>query len=68
MLQGERTILLGLKYTDAKSGTVYQQATAGWMLPTDKGEVFYFMMGHRAEDFDNAAYRHMLDNAVEFTR
>lgn len=68
VLQGERTVLLGLVYTDAKTGTVYQQPTAGWMLPTGKGEVFYFQMGHRAEDFQNAAYRHMLDNAVEFSK
>lgn len=68
VLGGSRTLLLGMKYTDAKSGKTYLQNTAGWMLPTEKGVVFYFMMGHRAEDFDNAAYRRILDNSVEYSR
>jgi hypothetical protein len=68
VLSGNRTVLLGLKYTDPKTNKVYTQPTAGWLLPTGKGTVFYFMMGHRAEDFDNAAYRQILDNAVEYRR
>src|SRR5207245_2931936 len=46
VLSGPRTLLLGMKYTDAKTGKVYMQDTAGWLLQTDKGDVFYFMMGH----------------------
>jgi type 1 glutamine amidotransferase len=68
VLTGQRTLLLGMKYTDAKTGKVYMQDTAGWMMPAGKGVVFYFMMGHRAEDFDNAAYRQILDNAVEYRK
>jgi hypothetical protein len=68
VLTGQRVLLLGMKYTDAKTGKVYMQDTAGWMLPAGKGVVFYFMMGHRAEDFDNAAYRQILDNAVEYQK
>lgn len=68
VLTGQRTLLLGMKYTDSKTGKVYMQDTAGWMMPAAKGVVFYFMMGHRAEDFDNAAYRQMLDNAVEYRK
>ncbi len=67
-LTGPRTLLLGMKYTDPKTNKVYMQDTAGWMLQTGKGEVFYFMMGHRSEDFDNSAYRQMLDNAVEYSK
>ncbi len=44
------------------------QDTAGWLLPTGKGAVFYFMMGHHAEDFENAAYRRLLRNAVEYAK
>ena len=68
VLTGQRTLLLGLKYTDSKTGKVFLQDTAGWLLPTGKGIVFYFMMGHRAEDFQNAAYRRMLSNAVEYRK
>lgn len=66
VLSGPRTILLGVKYTDFKTGKVFMQDTAGWLLSTGKGNVFYFMMGHRAEDFEDAAYRRILDNAVEY--
>lgn len=68
VLMGQRTLLLGMKYVDPKTNKVYMQDTAGWLLPTGKGVVFYFMMGHRTEDFQNAAYRQMLSNAVEYRR
>ncbi len=68
VLTGQRTLLLGMKYTDPKTNKVYMQDTAGWMLPAGKGVVFYFMMGHRTEDFENAAYRRLLRNAVEYAR
>ncbi|WP_165420394.1 ThuA domain-containing protein [Edaphobacter modestus] len=68
VLSGPRIVLLGVKYTDPKTGKVFMQDTAGWLLPTGKGDVFYFMMGHRTEDFEDAAYRRILDNAVEYRR
>lgn len=68
LLKGERRILLGVKYTYAKTGRVYMQDTAGWLLDTGKGDVFYFMMGHRVEDFENEAFRRLLDNAVEYRK
>jgi hypothetical protein len=68
VLTGQRILLLGMKYTDVKTSKIYMQDTAGWMMPASKGVVFYFMMGHRAEDFDNAAYRQILDNAVEYQK
>ena len=68
VLSGEHTLLLGLKYIDAKTGRVYMQDTAGWMMNAGKGTVFYFMMGHRAEDFQNPTYRSLLDHAVEYSK
>ena len=65
-LSGPRTLLLGLKYRDPATGTVYMQDTAGWLLKTGKGMVFYFMVGHRAEDFNNPVYSQILINAVEY--
>ena len=58
----ERTI----KYTDKTTGKVYEQPTAGWYRPADKGMVFYFMVGHKATDYDNPVYAQILANAVTF--
>jgi hypothetical protein len=65
-LEGPRTLLLGLKYRDSATGVVYMQDTAGWLMQSGKGMVFYFMMGHRPEDFNNPAYSQILSNAVEY--
>jgi hypothetical protein len=65
-LSGPRTLLLGLKYRDPATGVVYMQDTAGWLMDTGKGLVFYFMVGHRAEDFNNPAYSQILSNAVQY--
>jgi hypothetical protein len=64
VLTGPRTILLGLQYLEAKSGKLYSQSTTGWYRPAERGEVYYFMAGHRAEDFENAAYAQIIANAV----
>jgi hypothetical protein len=64
LLKGQRTILLGLRYRDRKTGISYTQDTAGWSMKAGKGTVYYFMPGHRAEDFNNHAYVQILINAV----
>ncbi len=63
---GPRTVLLGLKYTDAKSGKTYMQDRAGWYKPAGKGWIFYFMPGHSVKDFENPAYGQMVVNAFKF--
>ena len=63
---GPRTILLGLKYTDAKTGKTYMQDRAGWYMPAGKGWVIYLMAGHSARDFENPAYGQIVTNAVTF--
>jgi Trehalose utilisation len=65
-LEGPRTLLLGIKYRDPASGVVYMQDTAGWLMQSGKGMVFYFMVGHRPEDFNNPAYSQILSNAVAY--
>jgi len=67
-LSGPRTLLLGIKYRDPATGVVYMQDTAGWLMDSGKGMVFYFMAGHRAEDFDSTAYSQILSNAVEYRK
>ena len=61
---GPHTLLLGLKYTDSKSGKTYLQDTAGWLKPADKGWVVYLMPGHTKHDFEDPAYGRIVVNAV----
>jgi hypothetical protein len=58
------TLLLGLKYTDSKSGKTYMQDTAGWLKPADKGWVVYLMPGHTKQDFEDPAYSRIVVNAI----
>ena len=61
-----KTLLLGLKYNDPKSGKLFMQDTAGWYEPAGKGRVFYFMAGHSKADFENPSYSQIVVNAVKF--
>ncbi len=63
VLTGTRTLLLGVKYTDA-NGRTWMQNTAGWYKPAGKGWVFYFMPGHSAREFEQPIYSQMVLNAV----
>jgi hypothetical protein len=63
---GPRTTLLGIRYTDKTTGKVYEQPTAGWYRPAEKGMVFYFMVGHKASDWDIPVYAQIVANAVAF--
>jgi hypothetical protein len=66
VLTRPRTVLLGLKYEDRKSGKTYTQDTAGWYRPAGKGWVFYFMPGHSVRDFQQPAFQRIVLNAVIF--
>jgi hypothetical protein len=61
---GPHTLLMGLKYTDAKSGVTYMQDHSGWIKPARKGWVVYLMPGHTKHDFENPAYGRIVINAV----
>ncbi len=67
-LEGPRTHLLGLKWTDPRSGKNYMQDTAGWHMPLGKGSAFYFMVGHRKEDFGIEPYVQILSNALAYKK
>ena len=62
-LSGPRTVLLGLKYTGAKTGKSYMPDSAGWSRPAGAGWVIYFMPGHTVAEFQNPAYAQILVNA-----
>lgn len=64
VLIGPHTLLLGLQYLESKSGKLYSQSTTGWYRPVERGEVYYFMAGHRAEDFQNPVYAQIIANAI----
>jgi hypothetical protein len=61
---GPRTLLMGLRYTDAKTGSVYAQDTAGWLKRSEKGWIIYLMPGHRAKDFEDPTYGRIVLNAL----
>jgi type 1 glutamine amidotransferase len=61
---GPRTLLMGLKFTDPKTGATYMQDRAGWIKPAGKGTLIYLMPGHTTKDFENPAYGRIVLNAV----
>ena len=66
VLTGEKTVLLGFKFREAKSGVTYIEDTAGWYKKAGRGLVMYFMPGHSVTEFQNPAYAQILVNAVSF--
>jgi Trehalose utilisation len=66
VLDGPRTVLLGLKFREEKSGVTYQQDTAGWYKKAGKGSVMYFMAGHSGKEFEDPVYAQILVNAVNY--
>ena len=59
-----RTVLLGLKYKEEKTGKTYMQDRAGWYKRTGKGHLFYFMAGHSAREFTLPVYAQMVVNSI----
>jgi Trehalose utilisation len=64
VLDPARTILMGLRFTDEKSGTVYMQAHAGWIKRAGKGTVIYLMPGHTRRDFEDPTYGRIVLNGL----
>lgn len=59
-----RTLLMGLKYADEKTGISYMQDRAGWIKHAGKGWIIYFMPGHTKSDFENPTCGQIVVNAV----
>ena len=64
VLDPSRTILMGVKFTDEKSGAVYMQSHAGWIKSAGKGVVIYLMPGHTRHDFEDPTYSRIVLNAL----
>jgi hypothetical protein len=61
-----RTVLMGFRYVDTKTGSVYMQDRAGWIKRAGKGSIVYLMPGHTVEDLKDAAYGQIVANAVMY--
>lgn len=66
VLEGPRTPLLALRWQEPTSGKLYAQDTAAWIKPHGKGQIAYFMPGHKKTDFAIAPFAQMIANAVTF--
>lgn len=66
VLDPSRTLLMGLKYTDQKSGNLFVQSHAGWIKTAGKGTVIYLMPGHTKQDFENPTYGRIVLNAFVY--
>lgn len=63
-LKGERTLLLGLRYKDAKTGKEWAQAHAGWYRPAGQGWIYYLLPGHSIREFQHPAYVRIVLNTI----
>lgn len=61
----DKTILLGFKWQDPKTGKVWMQDRAGWYKKAGKGWVIYLQPGHSITDFDNSAYSQIVLNTLK---
>jgi len=59
-----RTLLMGLKYTDAETGKTYLQDRAGWIKAAGQGLIIYLMPGHTKKDFQDPTYERIVLNAI----
>ncbi|HPI72034.1 MAG TPA: ThuA domain-containing protein [bacterium] len=60
----EKQALCGFKYFDQASGRWYQQARSAWLQKTGQGYLFYFMFGHKNNDFENPVIAQLLLNSL----
>ena len=60
----EKTILMGFKWQDPKTGKVWMQDRAGWYKRAQKGWIIYLQPGHNITDFENGTYSQIVLNAL----
>jgi hypothetical protein len=65
VLDGPRTNLLALEWTEPKSSKAFRQETVAWHRRAGKGEIYYFMPGHKPDDFKNPSFAQMIANAAK---
>jgi Trehalose utilisation len=60
----DKTVLLGLKYTDDRNNASYMQTAEGWLKPAGKGWIVYLQPGHFTQEFEQPAVSQMVLNAI----
>jgi len=60
----DKTILMGFKWQDPKTGRVWMQDRAGWYKKAQKGWIIYLQPGHSITDFENSTYSQIVLNAL----
>lgn len=59
-----KTILCGMKFTDPRTGKVFEQDRMAWFRDYGKGRIFYFQPGHFAEEYRDPNISQMILNAI----
>lgn len=63
----EKTLLLGFVYDGKEvSGKKIMQNTSGWLKKVGRGWLIYLQPGHLVEDFQSAAFRQIIVNAIRW--
>jgi hypothetical protein len=61
----DKTILLGFKWQDPKTGKVWMQDRSGWYKKAGKGWVIYLQPGHSITDFEDSTYSQIVLNTLD---
>ena len=61
----DKTILMGFKWQDPKTGKVWMQDRAGWYKKAENGWIIYLQPGHSITDFENGTYSQIVLNALD---
>jgi len=59
-----KTVLCGMKFTDPRTGAVFEQDRMAWLKDYGAGTVFYFQPGHFIEEYKDPNICQMILNAI----
>lgn len=59
-----RRPLLGFRYFDSKTKTVFMQDRAGWLMSSGSGWIIYLQPGHSQHEFEHPIVQQMVMNAI----
>jgi len=59
-----KTVLCGMKFTDPRTGKIFEQDRAAWFKDYGAGKIFYFQPGHFIEEYLDPNICQMILNAI----
>ena len=62
----EKIVLCGFKFFDKRNNKLFMQDRAVWLKKYGKGEIVYFMPGHKPSDYENQNVSQMILNAIHW--